>query len=48
MKKFFKTLQMVAATTILTAGSVAAQSVMVGGAAMYPTKNIIENQCKAY
>lgn len=43
MKKFFKTLQMVAAATILTAGSVAAQSVMVGGAAMYPTKNIIEN-----
>lgn len=43
MKKLIKSIQMAVAATILTVGTVAAQSVMVGGAAMYPTKNIIEN-----
>ena len=45
MKKVFKSLQLLFASAILFAGSTFAQNktVMVGGAAMYPTKNIVEN-----
>jgi uncharacterized surface protein with fasciclin (FAS1) repeats len=42
MKKTFKSVLTVLSLTAVTLIS-NAQSVMVGGAAMYPTKNIIEN-----
>ena len=45
MKNFFKTFRLVLSMSLLYAGTSMAQdkTVMVGGAAMYPSKNIIEN-----
>lgn len=45
MKKVFKPFRLLLASVVFIAGTSMAQqkAVMVGGAAMYPTKNIIEN-----
>ena len=45
MRKLLKPFSLLAAAALLIAGTSMAQekTVMVGGAAMYPTKNIIEN-----
>ena len=43
IKQIMKKLALVLGLALATATTFAQKSVMVGGAAMYPTKNIIEN-----
>src|SRR6266852_2677160 len=43
MKKFLRLSSLILAVTIISTGMYAQKTVMVGGADMYPSKNIVEN-----